>query len=73
MDALIKDIDLIHKQARYIVDLKRELILKGSISINEKDIVELDLVSQTLTGICFYLMGLKRNSGRREGTMVEQT
>jgi hypothetical protein len=73
METLINDIALINKQARHIVDLRRELILKGKISLNEKHLVGLDSVAQTLTGICFYLMGLKRNSKKRKAITANQT
>ena len=67
------DIDRIQKQAKYIVDLKRELILTGKIFLNAKHVDELDLVSQTLAGISFYLLGLKRNSIRQESATTNQT
>ena len=73
METLINDIALINKQARYIVDLRRELILKGKISLNEKHLDEMDSVAQTLTGIRFYLLGLKRNSKYQETIEASQT
>ena len=66
------DIDRIQKQVKYIVDLKRELILTGKIFLNAKHVNELDLVSQTLAGISFYLLGLKRDSIRQETATTNQ-
>ena len=67
------DIDRIQKQAKYIVDLKRELILTGKIFLNAKHVDELDLVSQTLAGISFYLLGLKRSSIEKKTATANQT